>query len=59
MNEESFGDTDMTAPLALVPVSISNGVHDFEIETFDTIRAADLLWLRHEGRAGRVSTHDF
>ena len=42
----------MTAPATLVPAHI-NSVHDFEIETFDTVGAADNgLWLRHEGKGG-------
>ena len=39
----------MAAAFALVPVSPSDGGHDFEIGTFDAIRAANGgFLLRHE-----------
>jgi hypothetical protein len=44
---------DMTAQFTLVPVSARNGGHDFEMETFDAVGAAnDGEWFGHEGRAG-------
>ena len=44
---------DMTALSTLVPVSTSNGGHDFEMGTFDAVGAAnDGDRFGHEGRAG-------
>jgi hypothetical protein len=44
---------DVAAPFTLVPVSTGNSGHDFEMRTFDAVRAANdgpRLW--HAGRAG-------
>ena len=43
----------MTAPLALVSVSISSGVHDLEIETLDTIGAIETGLGKREGLLSR------
>jgi hypothetical protein len=44
---------DMTALSTLVPVSTSNGRHDFEMGTFDAVGAANNGdRFGHEGRAG-------
>ena len=46
---------DMTALFTLVPVSTSNGGHDFEMGTFDAVGAANHGdWLGHEGGRGRA-----
>ena len=44
---------DMTALFTFVPVSTSNGGHDFEVGAFDAVGAANYLdWFWHQGRAG-------
>ena len=46
---------DMAAPLTLVPIPIGNSGHDFEMKTFDAVRAPnDGLWFCHRGREGQT-----